>query len=135
MAREFCFEDGYFTVAPKDRKDPQYASYRDKELPVKDLPQDEILKLIAAEESKAIRLKLGVQLFRITEVLRQHFIENPDSISFDLICQSIDDCWERLLQSIAERDIKDRLLRSALSWGLKTIAQNLRPVKTRLTLP
>lgn len=125
MAREFCLDDGYFTVQPKNRKDNRFASYRDRELPVQEIGKEDLLKLLAAEERKQIRLRLGVQLFRITEVLRQHFIENPDAFGFDIICEAIDDAWQRLLHSAIERDIKERLGQSASSWALRSIFEDL----------
>ncbi len=125
MAREFCFEDGFFTVTPKDRKDAQWAQFRDREIHVQDLPQEDAVKLLWAEEQKLVRVKLGVQLFRITEVLRQHFVEDPEAPGFEVICQAIDDCWTRLLQSIAERDIKDRIRHEVHVWALKSVAASL----------
>ncbi|MBD3241197.1 MAG: S1 RNA-binding domain-containing protein, partial [Chitinivibrionales bacterium] len=70
-------------------------------------------------------LRLGVQLFRITEVLRQHFIENPDAFGFDIICEAIDDSWQRLLSSAIERDIKERLGKEASTWALRSIFEEL----------
>jgi uncharacterized protein len=125
MAREFCFEDGFFSVLPKNKKDPRFAAYRDRQVSVQELPHDELLKLMAAEKSKQIRLPLGVQLFRITEVLRQHFIENPDAIGFDLICEAIDESWQRLLHSVIEKSTKERLYRDAESKALLSVVQDL----------
>jgi uncharacterized protein len=125
MAREFCFEDGYFTVVPRNRKDPAFDAWRDREIPILGAPAEDLLRLLAAEDAKQMRLRLGVPLFRITEVLRHHFVQNADSIGFDLICQAIDDSWQRLLQDIVERDIKDRLRRDAETQALKTIVQDV----------
>lgn len=125
MTREFCFDDGYFTVSPKKGKESAYAEFRDTELPICELERADTLKILAGEERKHVRVKLGVQLFRITEVLRQHFIENPDAIGFDLICEAIDDSWQRLLQTMAEKDVKDTLRRDAVLWALGAVAKDL----------
>ena len=132
MAREFCYEDGFFDVQPKNKKDTRFAAYRNKLLPVHDLSREEVLKLLWAEESKLVRLKLGVQLFRITEVLRQHFIENPDAVGFDMICEAIDDCWQRLLLPIVERDVKARLRRECEAWALGVIGKALDETPTQI---
>ncbi len=116
MVRDFAYEDGYFEVTPKNRQDPRFSQYVQKELRLSELTKEEILILLAAEEDKSIRCKLGVQIFRITEVLRHHFIQNPDFSGFDLLCEIIDDSWQRLLEPIIERDVKIRLLQEAWDW-------------------
>jgi uncharacterized protein len=116
MVRDFAYEDGYFEVTPKNRQDPRFSRYLQKELRLAELTKEEILTLLAAEEDKSIRCKLGVQIFRITELLRHHFIQNPDFSGFDFLCETIDDSWQRLLEPIIERDVKIRLLQEAWEW-------------------
>jgi uncharacterized protein len=113
MVRDFAYEDGFFEVTPKNRQDPRFSRYVQKELLLAELTKEDILTLLAAEEEKSVRCRLGVQLFRITELLRHHFIQNPDFSGFDLLCEIIDDSWQRLLQPIIERDVKIRLLNEA----------------------
>lgn len=125
MCREFTYDDGFFEVIPKNKKDPQYSSYLGKFIPVNELTKDEILKLMIAEDQKVLRLKVGVQLFRITELIRHHFITNPDSTGFDLICEAIDDCWLRLLQPAMERDVKSRLREEAEEVVIRKIISDL----------
>ena len=113
MAREFAYDDGFFEIVPKNKKDPAFSQYSNKLVPIQELSKEELLRIMTAEDEKAVRLKLGVQLFRITELLRHHFITNPDSTGFDLICEAIDDSWIRLLQPMVERDVKARLREEA----------------------
>jgi uncharacterized protein len=125
MAREFAYDDGFFEVTPKNRKDPKFSQYIGKLVQLSELTKEEILNFLVAEDSKQIRLKLGVQLFRITELIRHHFITNPDSVGFDLICEAIDDSWIRLLQPAIERDVKVRLKEESEQWALKKITIEL----------
>ena len=74
---------------------------------------------------KLARVKLTVQLFRITELLKHHFVVNPDAAGFPLISEAIDDSWVRLLQPIAERDVKARLRAEAEDWALGVIRPDL----------
>jgi protein Tex len=122
MAREFAFEDGFFEIIPKNKKDPLFTNYIDRSIPINELSNEELLQFFIAEDNKTIRFKLGVQLFRITELLRHHVITNPDATSFDLLCETIDDCWLRLLQPIIERDVKTRLRENAERWATRQIA-------------
>jgi uncharacterized protein len=125
MAREFAYDDGCFEITPKSKQDQRFIRYLAKKIPVVELTKEEALELLAAEDEKAIRLRLSVQLFRISELLRHHFIRNPDFSGFDLLCGIIDDCWLRLLQPIVERDVKIRLREEAESWAVRRIAPEL----------
>ena len=125
MAREFLYDDGFFEVVPKNRKDEKYSKYFGKLIPVKEISNDELLRLFIAEDAKAIKLKLNVQLFRITELFRHHFISNPDSTSFDCICEIIDDMWLRLLHPSIESDVRERFRAQAESWASKEIISGL----------
>jgi uncharacterized protein len=125
MVREVGFEDGFFEVIPRNKKDKTFASYAGKMIPAKELSSEEFLKLLLAEESKQIRFKHGIQLFHINELLRHHFIENPDSISFDILCEVIDDCWSRLLQPMVDRDAKIFIRQKAEKWALNRIDEEI----------
>lgn len=125
MVREVGFEDGFFEVLPKVKRDKRFIAYRGKMVPISDLTSEEYLTLTQAEEEKQIRFKHGVQLFHINELLRQHFIENPDAIGYDLICEVIDECWSRSLQPVVERDVKARVYREAEDWAIRKIDEEL----------
>jgi uncharacterized protein len=125
MVREFACDDGFFEITPKNKKDPDFAHYVGKFIPIQEFSKEEFLKLMVAEDLKNVRVKLGVQLFRITELIRHHFIENPDSVGFDLICETIDDSWLRILQPVIERDVKERLRTEAEDWVSKLLVADL----------
>ncbi|MFP4240672.1 MAG: S1 RNA-binding domain-containing protein [Chitinispirillaceae bacterium] len=125
MARDFMREDGFFEIAPKSKKDETYSRYVGKLVPIDEFSKEELLRLLVAEDNKRIKLKLNVQLFRITELFRHHFIENPDSTSFDIICEAIDDMWLRLLHPTVERDVKQTLRGQAEEWASKEITSGL----------
>jgi uncharacterized protein len=124
MVREFAYDDGFFEVQPKNKKDPEFSRFSGKPVPLREMTKEDPLMLLCAEDKKTVRLKLGVQLFRIGELLKQHFITNPDFVGFDLICQAIDDCWLRLLQPIVERDVKVRLRKESEDWAHAEISRS-----------
>lgn len=123
MVRDFAYDDGFFEVQLKNKKDPEFGRFAGKSIPIREMTKEDLLKLLCAEDNKALRLKLGVQLFRIGELLKHHFITNPDSAGFDLICRAIDDCWLRLLQPIVERDVKERLRKESENWAITEISR------------
>jgi uncharacterized protein len=125
MAREFAYEDGYVEVNLKSKKEKLFPKLAGKSISIKEIDKETLLKLFHAEEQKRIRFKLTVQLFMITELLRHHFIKNPDSVGFDILCEVIDDCWQRLLQPVVERDVKQKLRNEADGWALDIIGKAL----------
>ncbi|MDR2577752.1 MAG: S1 RNA-binding domain-containing protein [Chitinispirillales bacterium] len=125
MAREFLREDGFFEIIPKSRKDEKYGKYAGRFMPLEEFTNEELLRLFIAEDSKEIKLKLNVQLFRIAELFRQHIISNPDSTSFDCICEIIDDMWLRLLHPSIEPDVKDGIRTQIEAWAAKEIIGGL----------
>ncbi len=125
MVREFAYDDGFFEVQPKNKKDPAFSRFIAKPLPIRQMTKEEALTLLAAEDQKTVRLKLGVHLFRISELLKHHFITNSDSTGFEIICQAIDDSWLRLLHPIIERDVKIRLRKEAEDWAMADISRAL----------
>lgn len=125
MAREIGMENGVFEVIPKSKKERQFAEYAGRLLEPADLSAEELLRLFQAEEQKKIRFKVGVQLFQITEILKEHFIENPESPTFFLINDAIDDCWLKSLQPAIEKDVKAKLREQAESILLREITPEL----------
>jgi uncharacterized protein len=121
MAREFLHDDGFFEIIPKNRKDEKFGRYAGKLIPVNEFTTEDLLNFFAAEDAKTIKLKLNVQLFRITELFRQHFIQNPDSTSLDCICEIIDDMWTRLLHPSIEQDVKEAIRAKAEDWAVKEV--------------
>lgn len=126
MVREFAYDDGFFEVHPKNKKDPAFAPFINKFVPVQELSDADMLMLLSAEENKNVRLKLNVQLFRISEILKHHIITNPDAAGYDIISLAIDDCWIRLLQPVVDRDVKIRLGKEAQDKAVAGILVALR---------
>ena len=125
MVREVGLENGYFEILPRVKKDKRFIKYRNKMTPINEFTSEEYLTLCEAEKKKQVKLKHGVQLFHINELLRQHFITNPDSIGYDLICEIIDECWTRLLNPIVERDVKARKYKDSEDWAFREIDKEL----------
>jgi protein Tex len=125
MVREFMYDDGFFDVVPKSKSDARFTRFVGKAVSVKEVSKEDLLMLLSAEDKKLARVKLSVRLFRITELLKHHFVVNPDAPGFQLIAEAIDDSWIRLLQPIAERDVKERLRAEAEDWALGIIRQSI----------
>jgi uncharacterized protein len=127
MAREFMHDKGFFEILPKNRKDEKYGKYADGQIPLSRFSNEELLGLFAAEDDKAITLKPCVLIFRVSELLRHHFITNqdPDSPSYKCICEVIDDMWQRLLQPSIEQDVKEGMRERAERWAVKKIVGDL----------
>lgn len=126
MVREFVYDDGNASITLKEKDDAALAQFRERSyIPLRELAPAEALQLLVAEEAKRCRVKIDVHLFRITELLKHHFITNSDADGYSLISDAIDECWLRLLQPVIERDVKIKIHTNAQIWALRQIMPSL----------
>ncbi len=125
ILRDFAFDEGYFEVIPKDKKDRRFAQYRNKTLPVGQVEHEEYLTLVASEADKSAKLKFCVPLFQVSELLREHFVTNPDFAGNETVSKAIDEAWTRLLEPILERDVKRKLLDNAERTAMRRISGDI----------
>jgi len=104
MARDHGYEEASFEIIGK-KKSRSLGDF----VNAHEIKGEKLLELFFAEDRKQLRLKLNIQLFRVTELIKHHFITNPDSVFFDFLSSLIDECWLKVLLPMVERDVKQRL--------------------------
>ncbi len=125
MVREFVEDEGYVEVLIK-KKAKKYEKFRDVQVDLRDLTDEDILTLREGEAKKDLKVKVGAQLFQIDDLLHDYFIENPDAIAIDLIHEAINDAWSRLLQPMVEESVKDHMITRAENRAACSIKKDLR---------
>jgi uncharacterized protein len=121
MVRDFGYEEASFELIGKKKGKSAFGDF----VKATDVVGEKLLELMVAEDRKQMRLKLTIQLFRITELLKQHFITNPDSPYFDFLSSVIDECWLKVLQPFVERDVKMRLRSESEALVMRTIIRDI----------
>lgn len=112
MVREFVEDEGFIELTFK-KKTKKYDKYRDQQIPLCELSDEDILTLREGENKKEIKIKVGAQLFQIDDLLNDYFIENFDAFGIDLIHEAVNEAWSRLLQPMVEECIKEHIITRA----------------------
>ncbi len=109
LAREFTLDDGYIEVQPKKKYESEFKSYIENQVRLDEIPTHELLNLLSKEGEGAIKLKISVNLFSIVELLKEHLIEDPESYGTHIMIEAIEECWNKNLHSLVEKQIKEIL--------------------------
>jgi uncharacterized protein len=112
ILREYAEDEGFLEVHYK-KKTKKFDDFRDKQTPLGSLTDEDVLKLKEGEVKGEIKVKIGVPIFQVNELLREHFIENDSAVGIGIIESAIDDCWNRILHPMVEDSIKEHLYEDA----------------------
>jgi len=125
IVREFIYDGGILEIVPKNKNLQRLAKLAENYVIWKELSKEDLLYIFWCEDNKDAKVKLNVQLFRITELLKHHFKVNIDSPAFPLISEAIDECWLKFLKPAIEEDVKKRIRQEIESYALNQIGSFL----------
>ncbi len=125
IVREYVEDEGFIELYHK-KKTKKYDAFNEP-VAIHDLTNEQVLFLRDGEEKKDIKIKIGIHLFQISELLREHFLENSDCAGASVILDAINDAWNRLLQPMVEEAIKEHLISDAEDALAREIKEQLRP--------
>ena len=112
-------------VKGKEAEAQTYKQYFDFKEPIAKSPSHRILALFRAEDEGLLKVKLSINADDALNVLDSIFLKN-DNASTDLVQDSIDDAWKRLLEPSLETEIRSLYKEKADEVAVKVFAENLR---------
>ena len=112
-------------VKGKEEEAQTYKQYFDFSEPIAKAPSHRILALFRAEEEGLLKVKLSINADEACSVLDSIFLKN-DNASTDLVQDSIDDAWKRLLEPSLETEMRALYKEKADEVAVKVFAENLR---------
>ena len=112
-------------VKGKEEEAQTYKQYFDFQEPIAKAPSHRILALFRAEEEGLLKVKLSINADEACSVLDSIFLKN-DNASTDLVQDSIDDAWKRLLEPSLETEMRALYKEKADEVAVKVFAENLR---------
>ena len=112
-------------VKGKEEEAQTYKQYFDFKEPIAKSPSHRILALFRAEDEGLLKVKLSINADDALKVLDSIFLKN-DNASTDLVQDSIDDAWKRLLEPSLETEIRSLYKEKADEVAVKVFAENLR---------
>lgn len=126
--RKIYHRDGIISsalVKGKEAEAQTYKQYFDFKEPISKAPSHRILALFRAEEEGLLKVKLSIEADEALNVLDSIFLKN-DNASTDLVQDSIDDAWKRLLEPSLETEMRALYKEKADEVAVKVFAENLR---------
>lgn len=126
--RKIYHRDGIISstlVKSKEAEAQTYKQYFDFKEPISKAPSHRILALFRAEEEGLLKVKLSINADDALNVLDSIFLKN-DNASTDLVQDSIDDAWKRLLEPSLETEMRALYKEKADEVAVKVFAENLR---------
>ena len=126
--RKIYHRDGIISstlVKSKEAEAQTYKQYFDFKEPIAKAPSHRILALFRAEEEGLLKVKLSIEANEALNVLDSIFLKN-DNASTDLVQDSIDDAWKRLLEPSLETEMRALYKEKADEVAVKVFAENLR---------
>ena len=126
--RKFYHRDGIISstlVKGKEEEAQTYKQYFDFKEPISKSPSHRILALFRAEDEGLLKVKISINADDALNVLDGIFLKN-DNASTDLVQDSIDDAWKRLLEPSLETEMRALYKEKADEVAVKVFAENLR---------
>ncbi len=126
--RKIYHRDGIISstlVKGKEAEAQTYKQYFDFKEPISKAPSHRVLALFRAEEEGLLKVKLSIESGDALKVLDSIFLKN-DNASTDLVQDSIDDAWKRLLEPSLETEMRALYKEKADEVAVKVFAENLR---------
>lgn len=105
-----------------------YEMYYDFNEAVKSIANHRILAINRGEKEKKLKVKLVSPDEEILSYLKKTIIENPKSITTEILNEAIEDSYKRLISPSIEREIRNTLTERAEEEAIKVFGKNTKPL-------
>ena len=122
--KSLCFIEAVVssTVA-KDEKSP-YEMYYDYKEPILRIPSHRVLAINRGEKEEFLKVKLEKPDDKILEYLRKQIIKNYKSQYNEMLTNTIEDAYKRLIEPSIEREIRSDLTERSEEKAIKVFGKN-----------
>ena len=141
--RELTFKRGKISSAVKDEEKDEknvYEMYYDYEEPIQKIVPHRVLAINRGEKEEIIRISIQPPNDQIIGYLQKQLLTNQATIVKDIMIETIDDAYKRLIQPSIEREIRKELSEKAEDRAIHIFSENLRnlllqpPLKGKMVL-
>lgn len=128
-----------YTKAAKE-EDSVYSMYYDFSEPLKRLANHRVLAINRGEKEGFLSVKLGLDGEICTDYIKSHIISKKPSIFAEILANTAEDAYKRLIAPSVETEIRGMLTATAQEDAIKVFAKNLSglllqpPIKGRTVL-
>ncbi|GAH18381.1 unnamed protein product, partial [marine sediment metagenome] len=114
-------------AADEDEK-TVYEMYYDFNEAVNKIANHRILAINRGEKEKKLKVKLISPDEKIINYLKDKIIYNPKAVTTDILTESIDDSYKRLISPSIEREVRNILTERAEEEAIKVFGKNTKPL-------
>ena len=126
--REFIEDSGEITTSlVENEKSATYEMYKEFSEPIKKIPSHRILAINRGESEDCLKVKININNNKALEIIGQKY-SKPDNKYNDLITNTIEDSFERLIFPSLEREARTALTDKANEQAIKMFESNLKPL-------
>lgn len=126
--REFIEDSGEITTSLiENEKSATYEMYKEFSEPIKKIPSHRILAINRGESEDCLKVKININNNKALEIIGQKY-SKPDNKYNDLIINTIEDSFERLIFPSLEREARTALTDKANEQAIKMFESNLKPL-------
>lgn len=141
--RDITFKRGMISSAVKDvEKDEKnvYEMYYEYEEPIQKIVPHRVLAINRGEKEEVLRISIQPPFDQIVEYIQRQELKSKNTIVQDIMIETIDDAYKRLIQPSIEREIRKELSEKAEDRAIHIFSENLKnlllqpPLKGRMVL-
>ncbi|MBC9782943.1 RNA-binding transcriptional accessory protein [Heliobacterium chlorum] len=124
--REFTFRKGVLQSKAVDSSvSTAYDMYYDYQEPVAKIPPHRVLAINRGEREKVLKVKIEVEGEAVSRFLENRILSRP-SIFSDLLKDTLQDSYKRLLAPAMERELRNEMTEKAEEQAMKVFQANLK---------
>jgi len=109
-------------VTPEEKT--VYDMYYEYQEAISKIPNHRVLAINRGEKEKKLKVKISVIFEEITKIIGKTVIKNERSIFTQLLCDTVDDAYKRLIAPSIEREMRNMLTERAELEAVKIFAKN-----------
>ncbi|MCR5186485.1 MAG: RNA-binding transcriptional accessory protein [Clostridia bacterium] len=122
--KSLCFREAVVSsIAAKEEKSP-YEMYYDYKEPILRIPSHRVLAINRGEKEEFLKVKLEKPDEKILEYLRKQIIKNYKSQYSEMLTNTIEDAYKRLIEPSIEREIRSDLTERSEEKAIKVFGKN-----------
>lgn len=140
LLRAETLKTGILEIAAAEKeKESVYEMYYDFSEPVKKIASHRVLAMNRGEKEGFLTIKIGTQTESLLEKLQRKIIKK-DSQTKEILLETIEDSYKRLIAPSIERELRNALTEKAQESAIKVFAENLKqlllqpPIKDHVVL-
>ncbi|WP_338787799.1 Tex family protein [Metabacillus sp. FJAT-53654] len=141
--RDITFKKGMISSVVKDEEKDEknvYEMYYEYEEPIQKIVPHRVLALNRGEKEEILRVSIQPPHDQIVGYIQKQELKGKATIVYDIMMETIEDAYKRLIQPSIEREIRKELSEKAEDRAIHIFSENLRnlllqpPLKGRMVL-